>query len=90
MDHPTAMALRDALWTATQLAGPPLLIVLGIGFTISLLQALTQIQEATLAFLPKVASVGLALLALGPWMGGVMQAWAARLFDQVVLLGGMP
>lgn len=60
--------------------------MLTIGFTISLLQALTQIQEVTLAFLPKVAAVGLALLALRPRMGREMQAWATRLFGPVVLL----
>ncbi|MFL1463275.1 flagellar biosynthetic protein FliQ [Roseococcus sp. DSY-14] len=90
MDQPAAMAMRDALWIALQLSGPPLVLVLAIGFTVSLLQALTQIQEATLAFLPKVAALGALLLFLGPWMGEVMRGWAGRLFDQVVLVGGLP
>lgn len=90
MEQPVAMAMREALWVTLQLAGPPLIVVLAIGVVISLLQALTQIQEATLAFLPKVAAIGGLLLLTGPFMLGVLQAWAGRLFDQVVAVGGLP
>lgn len=90
MEQPVAMAMREALWVSLQLAGPPLLVVLVIGLVISLLQALTQIQEATLAFLPKVAAIGGLLLWVGPFMAGVLQAWATRLFDQVIAVGGLP
>lgn len=90
MEHPAAMAMRDALWVTLQLAGPPLGAALAIGLVVSLLQALTQIQEATLAFLPKVGAIGGLLLLLGPWMGEVMRGWAGRLFDQVVAVGGLP
>lgn len=90
LEQPVAMAMREALWVCLQLAGPPLLLVLIIGLAVSLLQALTQIQEATLAFLPKLAAIGGLLLISGPYMTGLMQAWAARLFDQVIALGGLP
>lgn len=90
MDTPAAMAMRDALWMTLQLAGPPLGLVLAIGFTVSLIQALTQIQEPTLAFLPKVAALGALLLFLGPSMAAALRGWAGRLFDQVVLVGGLP
>lgn len=90
VEQPAVMAMREALWVTLQLAGPPLLVVLTIGVVISLLQALTQIQEATLAFLPKVAAIGGLLLLTGPFMAGVLQAWAARLFDQVIAVGGLP
>ncbi|WP_037301917.1 flagellar biosynthetic protein FliQ [Rubritepida flocculans] len=86
----TAMAMREALWVALQLAGPPLLLVLAIGLTVSLIQALTQIQEATLAFLPKLAAMVGILVVLGPFMGGVLRGWAGVLFDQVVAVGGAP
>lgn len=89
VEQPVVMAMREALWVSLQLAGPPLLIVLVIGVVISLLQALTQIQEATLAFLPKLAAIGGLLLLAGPFMAGVLQAWARRLFDQVVAVGGL-
>jgi flagellar biosynthetic protein FliQ len=90
VEQPVVMAMREALWVALQLAGPALLVVLVIGVVVSLLQALTQIQEATLAFLPKVAAIGGLLLLTGPFMAGVLQAWAARLFDQVIAVGGLP
>ncbi|MBX9751952.1 MAG: flagellar type III secretion system protein FliQ [Roseococcus sp.] len=90
LEQPVAMAMREALWVTLQLAGPPLLVVLAIGLVVSLLQALTQIQEATLAFLPKLAAIGGLLLITGPFMTGLMQAWAGRLFDQVIAVGGLP
>jgi flagellar biosynthetic protein FliQ len=90
LDTATVMAMREALWVSVQLAAPPLLAVLVIGLTISLIQALTQIQEATLAFLPKLAAMVGLLILLGPFMGGVMRGWATTLFDQVVAVGGAP
>jgi flagellar biosynthesis protein FliQ len=90
LEQPVAMAMREALWVTLQLAGPPLLVVLAIGLVVSLLQALTQIQEATLAFLPKLAAIAGLLLITGPFMTGLMQAWAGRLFDQVIAVGGLP
>lgn len=90
LEQPVAMAMREALWVTLQLAGPPLLVVLAIGLVVSLLQALTQIQEATLAFLPKLVAIGGLLLISGPFMTGLMQAWAGRLFDQVIAVGGLP
>lgn len=88
LETATVMAMREALWVSVQLAAPPLLAVLVIGLVISLIQALTQIQEATLAFLPKLAAMVLLLVLLGPFMGGVLRAWATTLFDQVVAVGG--
>ncbi|UPY38722.1 flagellar biosynthetic protein FliQ [Sediminicoccus sp. KRV36] len=90
LEQPVAMAMREALWVTLQLAGPPLLVVLVIGLAVSLLQALTQIQEATLAFLPKLAAIAGLLLVSGPFMTGLMRAWAGRLFDQVIAVGGLP
>ena len=90
LDTATVMAMREALWVALQLGAPPLLAVLAIGLTVSLIQALTQIQEATLAFLPKLAAMVGLLVLLGPFMGGVLRGWATTLFDQVVAVGGAP
>ncbi|MCS6891843.1 MAG: flagellar biosynthetic protein FliQ [Rhodovarius sp.] len=88
MEHASALALGQALWVSLQLAGPPLLALLLIGLVISLLQALTQVQEATLAFLPKLLALGAMLLWLGPFMTRVLQGWAQQLFDQAVAVGG--
>jgi flagellar biosynthetic protein FliQ len=89
-EAPTSLAVREALWMAVQLAGPPLAAMLAIGLIISILQALTQIQEATLAFLPKLAVMGMVLLLLGPAMVGSMRGYAAGLFDRIVAVGGLP
>ena len=59
---------RQSMWITLQLAGPMLLFGLVAGVTISILQAVTQIQEATLSFIPKILGVGAALLLFMPWM----------------------
>ena len=89
-DDPTTLAVRDALWLTLQLAGPPLLAMLAIGLAVSVLQALTQIQEASLAFLPKLAAMAVVLLVLGPAMGGALRGYATLLFERVVSAGGQP
>ena len=59
---------RQALWTTIVLVGPILTVGAIAGVLTSILQAVTQIQEATLAFLPKLAASILVLVVLGPWM----------------------
>lgn len=83
-------ALREALWVSTQVMGPPLLAVLAIGLVVSLVQALTQIQEATLAFVPKLVVGGALMLLLGPFTAQVMTGWTATLFDRMIMIGGAP
>ena len=90
MDNQTALAVREALWLALQLAGPPLGAMLAIGLVISVIQALTQIQEPTLAFLPKLIVLAIVLMLLGPAMAGAMRGYAAALFDRMVAVGGLP
>lgn len=84
-----SQALREALWVSLQIMGPPLLAVLVIGLVVSLLQALTQIQEATLAFLPKLLVGGVLMLLLGPFTVAVMRGWTEALFDRMVDVGGL-
>lgn len=59
---------RQALWATLVLVGPVLVVGATAGLLTSILQAVTQIQEATLSFLPKVAASILVLIVLGPWM----------------------
>lgn len=59
---------RDLFLTAFLVAGPPLFVGLLVGLTVSLLQAVTQINEMTLAFIPKIGAIGLVLLLGTPWM----------------------
>jgi flagellar biosynthetic protein FliQ len=63
---------RQALWTTVLLVGPVLLVGALAGLITSVLQAVTQIQEQTLAFVPKLAASIAVLLVLGPWMLRVM------------------
>ena len=74
---------RDAIWLTIQLCAPVLLVGLVVGVGIGLLQALTQIQEATLVYAPKIVAVFVALLVflplMGALMGGFMNQIAARI-----------
>ncbi len=57
-----------ALWVASQISAPILLTAVAVGVLMGLLQSVTQIQEQTLAFVPKFAAVGLAVALTGGWM----------------------
>jgi flagellar biosynthetic protein FliQ len=59
---------RDTLVLVIKLTAPVLLAGLAVGLLVSILQALTQIQEMTLTFVPKIAAVAVALVVFGPWM----------------------
>lgn len=87
--HALYQALREALWVSLQVMGPPLAAVLVVGLAVSLLQALTQVQEATLAFLPKLLVCGVLMLLLGPFTVAVLRGWTETLFDRAVQIGGM-
>lgn len=87
---PVAQSMRDALWICLQIGAPLLVALLVVGLAVSVLQALTQIQESSLAFLPKLAVTGGGLLVLGPFMLGVLRDWTVTLFDRMVTLGGLP
>ena len=74
---------RDAIWLTIQLCAPVLIVGLIVGVGVGLLQALTQIQEATLVFAPKIVAVFVSLLIFLPLMGalmsGFMKSIAARI-----------
>jgi flagellar biosynthetic protein FliQ len=63
---------QQVMWMVIKLTGPILLFGLAIGLIVSVLQATTQIQEQTLAFIPKIAAVVLALVLFGPFMLATM------------------
>lgn len=71
---------RHAMWTACLVSLPFLVVSLVVGVVISVFQAMTQIQEATLSFVPKVAAVLLALICLGPWMLATLVRFTVELF----------
>lgn len=75
---------KEALGTAIIVGGPILLISLTVGLIISIFQAMTQIQEQTLSFIPKIFSIALILIILGPWMLNVMVSYTTTLFSELV------
>jgi flagellar biosynthetic protein FliQ len=85
-----AQSMRDSLWICLQIGAPLLIALLVVGLAVSIIQALTQIQESSLAFLPKLAVAGGSLLLMGPFMVGVLRDWTVTLFDRMVTLGGLP
>ena len=76
----------QAFQISLKLGAPILLTALILGFGISLFQSVTQIQEATLSFVPKAAGVGVALLFSGNWMLHEMTSYTENLFKQIPML----
>ncbi len=76
------LALQTML-VALELSAPILLTSLVIGFAISLFQSMTQIQEFTLTFVPKVIGIGIALLISGNWMLHTMIAFTTHLYESI-------
>ncbi len=87
-DADTALLLRDGLLVMLKLGGPPLMVALVVGLLIALIQAITQINEATLAFVPKVLALGAALVMLGPFMLSTLSAYTHTLLDRIIVIGG--
>jgi flagellar biosynthetic protein FliQ len=74
---------REAIWVTLQLCAPILLVGLVVGVAIGFLQALTQIQEQTLVFAPKILAVFLALLVFLPMMGAVLSGFMSQIAARI-------
>jgi flagellar biosynthetic protein FliQ len=74
---------RDAIWLTLQLSAPVLIVGLIVGVGIGLLQALTQIQEATLVFAPKIVAIFISLLLFLPLMGSLMAAFMRQIAARI-------
>ena len=74
---------QDTLKTTAMLAGPLLLSTLIVGLVVSIFQAVTQINEATLTFISKMIIVGLVLVLAAPWMMDVMNQFTVNLFEGI-------
>ena len=77
---------REALAVLLKLSLPLLLVALVVGFIISLIQALTQIQEPTLSFVPKIIAIFVTLLFILPYMGNVMQTFMEEISSIMIRL----
>jgi len=74
---------QKALWMAVLLASPMLLFGLLAGLTVSIFQAVTQIQEMTLTFIPKILAVVLALFLFLPWMLNQITRYTTEIFTRI-------
>lgn len=79
---------REAVILTLLVASPMLVLGLLVGVTISILQAVTQIQEMTLTFVPKIVAVAVGFLVFFPWILAKVVAFAGRLFSSLPSLTG--
>lgn len=80
---------RDALWTLIIVSAPVMLVALLVGLIIALFQALTQIQEMTLTFVPKILAIFVVLIVALPFMFERMQDFSDRMYERIVDQEGM-
>ena len=74
---------RTAMEVTLMVAAPMLLVALIIGLIVSIFQAATQINEATLSFIPKLVGIFVALIVAGPWMLSVMLDYMRNVFNGI-------
>ena len=77
---------HDALRTMAMGSAPILISTLVIGLIVSIFQALTQINENTLTFVPKMIVIAIILVLAGPWMMDTMKTYTINLFDNVAMI----
>jgi flagellar biosynthetic protein FliQ len=89
MDQDTVVNLAtQAMTLAFEVAGPVLLVGLVIGLGVSLFQAVTQIQEQSLSFIPKIIGLALVIVILGPWMMDKLINYVTQLWMSIPSLVG--
>lgn len=71
---------QEALRVTIMLAAPLLAVAMVVGIVVSLLQAVTQINEATLSFIPKILAIALVLVVAAPWMLSLLTSYASDIF----------
>lgn len=74
---------QDTLRTTAMLSAPLLGAALVTGLIVSVLQAITQINEATLTFIPKMIIIGIVLILAGPWMIDILSQFTINLFENM-------
>lgn len=84
MTPETVIAIaEEGIWMVLIISGPLLLIALVVGLIVSIFQATTQIQEQTLAFVPKIVAVLLGLVIFGPWMLSHMTSYTSDILSNL-------
>lgn len=83
MDVQTALDMgRNAMFLVLTVAGPVLAIGMGVGLVVALFQAVTQLQEQTLSFVPKILAMAVATVLFVPWIANKMMEYARELLGQ--------
>ena len=77
---------RSAIWLTLQLCAPIMLVGLVVGVVIGLFQALTQIQEATLVYAPKIVAIFISLLIFLPFMGALLTGFMHHIANRISTL----
>ena len=75
---------RDAIWTIVIVSSPLMMVGLVVGVAISLVQALTQIQEMTLAFVPKILAIFITLMVALPFMADALHSHMMRITSRII------
>ncbi|TFB23199.1 flagellar biosynthesis protein FliQ [Filobacillus milosensis] len=89
MSADTVIALAEqGIYTILIVVGPILLLALAVGLIVSIFQATTQIQEQTLAFIPKIVAVFVGIVFLGPWMLQRMIEFTINIFNNISRIVG--
>jgi len=78
---------REAVWTMILVAAPAMVVGLLVGVVIALFQALTQIQEMTLVFVPKILAIFVTILVTLPFMSQLLQAFMGRVTEMILTTG---
>jgi len=80
---------QNAIWLVILLSAPLLAVNLVVGLGISIFQAVTQIQESTLTFVPKILASFLAIVLMGPWMTRMLVEYSGKLFEDLIRIAQM-
>ena len=75
--------VRSAIWAVILASGPAIVAAMVVGLLISLLQALTQIQEATLTFVPKIVVIFLTAMITAPFIGSVLFGFSEQVYSHI-------
>ena len=78
---------RDGIWVLILVSAPMMIVGLVVGVIVALFQALTQIQEQTLVFVPKIIAIFVTMLLTLPFLGATMSGFMTRVMDMIVVGG---
>ena len=78
---------REGIWVMIMIAAPMMIVGLVVGVVIALFQALTQIQEMTLVFVPKILAIFVTMLLTLPFMGAMLGGYMTKIADMIIVGG---